>query len=177
MQTEIASGIRDFSAREWNRLAGSQFPFLRHEFLLAAEACGSVTSETGWTPRHLGLRGKSGKLQAVMPLYEKTHSWGEFVFDWSWAQAYQQAGLDYYPKLVSTVPFTPAPSPRFLVSDVALIPELIGAARQLAIDEDHSSFHVLFPDESELDYLQKSGLRLRKDCQFHWHNRKLRQLR
>lgn len=171
MQQEIANSISDFSAREWNRLAGDRFPFLTHEFLHAAEACGSAAAETGWTPRHLGLRDKSGKLQGVMPLYEKSHSWGEFVFDWSWAQAYEQAGLDYYPKLVSTVPFTPAPSPRLLVSDVAHIPELLGGAHQLAIDEGHSSLHVLFPAESELNALQAGGLRLRKDCQFHWHNR------
>jgi predicted N-acyltransferase len=171
MQTEIVTSISDFSEREWNRLAGKHYPFLRFEFLQAAEASGSATAMTGWTPRHTGLRDKSGKLQAVMPLYEKTHSWGEFVFDWSWAQAYEQAGLTYYPKLVSTVPFTPAPSPRLLVSENALIPELLAAVRQLAADEGHSSLHVLFPDESELGYLQDGGLRLRKDCQFHWHNK------
>jgi predicted N-acyltransferase len=171
MQAQIATSIDDFSIREWNRLAGDRYPFLRYEFLHAAESCGSASADTGWTPRHLGLRDSSGKLQAAIPLYEKSHSWGEFVFDWSWAQAYEQAGLDYYPKLVSAVPFTPAPSPRLLVADDDLIPELVGAARQLAIDEGHSSFHVLFPAESELRHWQDGGLQLRKDCQFHWHNR------
>jgi len=171
MQAEIATRISDFSVREWNRLAGDRFPFLRHEFLHAAESCGSVTTETGWIPRHLGLRDTSGVLQAAMPLYEKSHSWGEFVFDWSWAQAYEQAGLDYYPKLVSSVPFTPAPSSRLLVSDDVYIPELIDAARKLAEEEGHSSLHVLFPEERELKHLQAGGFQLRKDCQFHWHNR------
>jgi predicted N-acyltransferase len=171
MQVEIAKNISDFSAQEWNRLAGDRFPFLRHEFLHAAESCGSVTIETGWVARHLGLRDASGVLQAVLPLYEKSHSWGEFVFDWSWAQAYEQAGLDYYPKLVSSVPFTPAPSSRLLVSDDAHIPELLDAAFKLAEEEGHSSLHVLFPEERELEHLRAGGLQLRKDCQFHWHNR------
>jgi len=171
MHVQIAKRISDFSVREWNRLAGDRFPFLRHEFLHAAESCGSVTAETGWIPRHLGLRDTSGALQAAMPLYEKSHSWGEFVFDWSWAQAYEQAGLDYYPKLVSSIPFTPAPSSRLLVSDDVYIPKLIDTARKLAEEEGHSSLHVLFPEERELQHLRAGGLQLRKDCQFHWHNR------
>ena len=97
MQVEIASRLSDFSAREWNRLAGNRYPFLRHEFLHVAESSGSAAAETGWKPCHIGLRDKAGMLQAAMPLYEKSHSWGEFVFDWSWAQAYEQAGFDYYP--------------------------------------------------------------------------------
>jgi predicted N-acyltransferase len=108
-----------------------------------------------------------------MPLYEKSHSWGEFVFDWSWAQAYQRAGLDYYPKLISAIPFTPAPSTRLLLSDGEdrqLVADLLSSAIQLADDTDCSSLHVLFPDAEELPLLRESGLQLRKDCQFHWHN-------
>ena len=171
MKVEIASKLSDFTEDEWNSLVVGDCPFLRHEFLLAAETCGSATPETGWTPRHIGLRDKSGTLRAAMPLYEKSHSWGEFVFDWSWAQAYEQAGLDYYPKLVSAIPFTPAPGSRLLVSDNAHKPALIEATRQFAADEGYSSLHILFPEASELVYLQDGGLRLRKDCQFHWHNR------
>lgn len=174
MQVEIARKISDFSATEWNRLAGSRYPFLRHEFLLSAESSGSAAPETGWIPCHVGLRDKSGRLQALMPLYEKSHSWGEFVFDWSWAQAYQQAGFDYYPKLVSAVPFTPATGSRLLTANDEYAPELIAAARQLALDENHSSLHVLFPAEKDLETLRAGGLRLRKDCQFHWHNRNYR---
>ena len=110
--------IADISASEWNRLAGDEYPFLRHEFLLAAEQSGSVSPDAGWSPCHLSYVHNS-KLRAAMPLYRKDHSWGEFVFDWGWAQAYAQAGLNYYPKLVSAIPFTPAPSRRFLPVSLA----------------------------------------------------------
>ncbi|MDA0680055.1 MAG: GNAT family N-acetyltransferase [Proteobacteria bacterium] len=171
MRIEVANKLSDFSAAEWNRLVGNQFPFLRYEFLYAAESSGSASAETGWIPRHLGLRDKAGKLQAAMPLYEKRHSWGEFVFDWSWAQAYEKAGLAYYPKLVSAIPFTPAPSTRLLASEEQHKAELVDAAGKFAADEGFSSLHVLFPEESELQYLRDGGLQVRKDCQFHWHNR------
>ncbi len=174
MQVRIASSISEFDAREWNRLAGDRYPFLRHEFLEAAERSGSVTEATGWTPRHVGLLDQSGKLRAALPLYEKTHSWGEFVFDWSWAQAYQQNGFDYYPKLVSTIPFTPATSRKLLTDDPALAVELLDSAREFAVAEGHSSIHVLFPEQSELAVLQECGLKIRKDCQFHWHNNEYR---
>lgn len=173
MQVEIHDSIAKFDAHEWNRLAGSTFPFLRHEFLAAAENTGCVSPATGWTPRHLALYGPDGKIRAAMPLYEKAHSWGEFVFDWSWAQAYHRAGIDYYPKLISAVPFTPAPSTRLLLGDRRdkdLARTLVASAIQLARDTDCSSFHVLFPEPDELSVLRESGLQLRKDCQFHWHN-------
>jgi predicted N-acyltransferase len=173
MQVDIHDNISEIDASEWNRLAGDTYPFLRHEFLAAAEISGCVSPSTGWTPRHLALHGPKGKLRAAMPLYEKSHSWGEFVFDWSWAQAYQRAGLDYYPKLISAIPFTPAPSTRLLLSDGEdrqLVAELLSSAIQLADDTDCSSLHVLFPDAEELPLLRESGLQLRKDCQFHWHN-------
>ena len=117
MKVDVAARISDIEAAEWNRLAGQEFPFLRHEFLCAAESTGCVSKATGWSPRHIMVRDQGGKLAGAMPLYEKTHSWGEFVFDWSWAQAYHRAGIPYYPKLVSAVPFTPATSPRLLLSD------------------------------------------------------------
>jgi predicted N-acyltransferase len=120
---------------------------------------------------------RKGGLAAAMLLYEKTHSWGEFVFDWSWAQAYHRAGIEYYPKLVSAVPFTPAPSPRLLLrdrNDRESAGTLVEAAVTLAKESGCSSLHVLFPEERELDILESSGLKLRKDCQFHWHNRSYR---
>ena len=170
MRVVIAEGIGEFDARDWNELAGHRYPFLRYEFLQAAESSGCVAPATGWTPRHIGLLNSAGKAVAAMPLYEKSHSWGEFVFDWSWAHAYAQAGLDYYPKLVSAVPFTPAVSRRLLTPDPALAAELLRAARNLAGDDHYSSLHVLFPEPGELPALQAAGLKLRKDCQFHWHN-------
>lgn len=173
MQVKIHDSIADIDAGAWNRLAGSAYPFLRHEFLAAAEASGCVSIATGWTPKHLAVYAPDGSLRAAMPLYEKSHSWGEFVFDWNWAQAYQRAGIEYYPKLVSAVPFTPAPSSRVLLddsADTALAARVLQAAIQLARDSGCSSLHVLFPRADELPLLRDSGLQVRRDCQFHWYN-------
>ncbi len=173
MTVVLIDTIDAVDAADWNRLAGDRYPFLRHEFLSTAEGSGCVAAATGWQPRHALMRDTSGILVGAMPLYEKTHSWGEFVFDWAWAQAYQRAGIDYYPKLISAVPFTPAPSPRLLLADPAdhdTAAALIDAAVAYANECGLSSFHVLFPAESELSRLQQAGLQLRKDCQFHWLN-------
>lgn len=167
---EIAAIGRD----EWNAVAGEDHPFLRHEFLLAAEQTGCVSENTGWLPCHLALRDDDGHLRAALPLYEKHDSWGEFVFDWAWANAYERAGLNYYPKLVSAVPFTPATSRRLLLRDRAdteAANRLIRAAIDLARQRDCSSLHILFPAAQEVAALQEMGLKIRKDCQFHWHNR------
>ncbi len=177
MKVTVNHSIADVRPADWNRLAGDDYPFLRHEFLLAAETSGSVSADTGWTPRHLTVRAGNRRLRAGLILYQKSHSWGEFVFDWAWARAYEQAGLPYYPKLVSAVPFTPAPSRRLLLADpndgdAAAI--LLEAALQLADDSGCSSLHVLFPEPGETDLLERAGLHLRKDCQFHWHNRDYR---
>lgn len=177
MKVEIVTSIADVDPAGWDRLAGSEFPFLRHEFLHAGERTGCVSAASGWSPRHVVLFDRDGRLVAAMPLYEKSHSWGEFVFDWSWAQAYHRMGIEYYPKLVSAAPFTPAPSPRLLLRDehdVESAAVLVDAAVTLAGDSGCSSLHVLFPEERELDVLRNSGLKLRKDCQFHWHNRNYR---
>ena len=174
MRAVVTDGIEQIDARDWNTLVGDSYPFLRHEFLLAAEETGCVSADSGWSPRHIALVDEREKLLGAMPLYEKTHSWGEFVFDWSWAQAYQQAGLDYYPKLVSAAPFTPAPSGRLFVSQPELRPILVQAALAYAKECGHSSLHVLFPREDELGVLEDTGLKLRKDCQFHWHNHNYR---
>lgn len=173
MRIDVHNSISDINSNEWNRLAGDRYPFIRHEFLALAEQSGCVSETTGWSPRHIGIYESSGALVAAMPLYEKIHSWGEFVFDWSWAQAYQRVGLEYYPKLVSAAPFTPAPSPRLLTlnDDAELAQELLAQAVKIASDGGLSSLHVLFPTPEELPALEKAGLKLRKDCQFHWHNR------
>jgi predicted N-acyltransferase len=176
MEVTVHRSIEDITAAEWNALAGGSYPFLKHEFLAAAERSGSVAPERGWIPRHLTIE-KDNRLRAAMLLYEKNHSWGEFVFDWSWANAYEQAGLSYYPKLVSAIPFTPASNPRLLLADQddgEAASALIAAAIQLAEESACSSVHLLFPDEKELPRLERAGLKLRKDCQFHWHNRDYR---
>ena len=173
-QVTVNDSISDIAAGEWNQLAGDTYPFLRHEFLQAAEDSGSVSPESGWIPRHLTLRrGHKDELHAALILYEKSHSWGEFVFDWSWAQAYERAGFRYYPKLVSAVPFTPATSRRLLLrepTDAEAAAALLEAATDLARSSDCSSLHVLFPSSDDMPLLREAGLRLRKDCQFHWHN-------
>jgi predicted N-acyltransferase len=168
---EVHDTIGDIEAADWNRLAGSDYPFLRHEFLLAAEFSGSVSPDSGWTPRHLTVRADDGELQGAMPLYEKSHSWGEFVFDWAWANAYHRAGLPYYPKLVSAVPFTPATCPKLLCgANAAVQPALVAAAIELADQSAYSSVHLLFPTDAEMQAAQAAGFQPRKDCQFHWQN-------
>ncbi len=173
MKAHIHDAIAEIPAADWNRLAGPDYPFLQHEFLLAAEESGSVSPETGWQPCHLTLHDRDNNIVAAMPLYEKNQSWGEFVFDWGWAEAYQRAGLQYYPKLVSAVPFTPASSRRLLTGPEQN-PELAGAlitqAIGLAQRRELSSLHILFPMPGEIPLLQQHKLLLRKDCQFHWRN-------
>ena len=172
MTVTINNAIDDIDASDWNALVGDDYPFLQHSFLRAAEQSGSASPETGWIPRHLTLQ-HDGELRAAMPLYEKSHSWGEFVFDWAWAQAYERAGLSYYPKLVSAVPFTPAQSSRLLLrdpDDQESATALLRAAIDLATDSECSSLHVLFPTANDRRMMQDSNLKFRKDCQFHWHN-------
>ncbi len=171
MQVRVHDSISDIARSEWNSLIGAEYPFLRHEFLSAAENTGCVCPDTGWTPCHLSL--ENDGLRGALLLYRKNHSWGEFVFDWAWARAYEQAGLSYYPKLISAVPFTPASSPRILLrdrSDTKAAHALLDAAVDLASESGSSSLHVQFPSAADTGYLAERGLKLRKDCQFHWHN-------
>ena len=173
MKVTVHDSISSLAHKEWDKLAGDDYPFLKHAFLELAERTGSVSPDAGWTPRHLTLQ-DGGELRAAMPLYEKSHSWGEFVFDWAWAHAYEQAGLDYYPKLVSAIPFTPAPSTRILRADNndnEAVHLLLSAATKLAAETNCSSLHLLFPTTSEISLFEDAGLLVRKDCQFHWHNR------
>ena len=173
MRVTVNDSIADIPAEDWNRVAGTEYPFLRHEFLLAAENSGSVTPDAGWTPRHLTIHGPNDQLRAALLLYEKNHSWGELEFDWAGARAYAQAGFSYHPKLVSAVPFTPAPSRRLLLADPhdkEAAVGLIDGAIELANETACSSVHLLFPTTQELELLSDAGMQLRKDCQFHWHN-------
>jgi predicted N-acyltransferase len=169
------SSMAEIDAPAWNALAGNQQPFLRHEFLLALEESGCTTPRNGWSPEHLVLKDAAGRAVGAMPLYRKSHSRGEFVFDFSWANAYAQHGLRYYPKLLSAVPFTPVRGARLLVSPsvdaAATRSALITAACNRARSERLSSCHVLFPSEDIVGSLAEAGLILRSDCQFHWHNR------
>jgi predicted N-acyltransferase len=168
------SSIAQIDAQRWNALAGGAQPFLRHEFLLALEESGCAAPRTGWEPEHLVIEDSAGELAAAMPLFRKSHSRGEFVFDFSWAGAYAQQGLRYYPKLLTAVPFTPVSGPRLLLSarvDAKATTKLmIRTIIEHAREERMSSWHVLFPSEEAAADLDRGGLILRRDCQFHWFN-------
>jgi predicted N-acyltransferase len=170
----ILESIAQIDARSWNALAGAAQPFLRHEFLLALEQSGCAAARTGWTPRHLIIEDAKGVPAAAMPLFRKAHSRGEFVFDFSWAGAYAQQGLQYYPKLLTAVPFTPVSGPRVLVGPnvdgKAVTRSVVRAALDYARSEQLSSWHVLFPTDETAADLDQAGLILRRDCQFHWYN-------
>jgi len=174
-RARFLKSIAQIDAASWNALAGASQPFLRHEFLLAIEESSCAVPRTGWTPAHLLIEDAAGRAVGAMPLYRKSHSRGEFVFDFSWANAYAQHGLQYYPKLLCAVPFTPVRGPRLLVGagvDAAAISKsLIKTASDYAKSEGLSSWHVLFPCEDDSAALDSAGLILRRDCQFHWFNR------
>ncbi len=173
LRLQNTDSLHGIAPGEWNRLAGGN-PFLRHEFLIALENSGCVGHDTAWHGNHLLLRDGSGALQGAMPLYSKYDSMGEFVFDWGWADAMHRAGREYYPKLVSAVPFTPVTGSRILVApeadDAAVRAQLLSGALQLADRTGASSLHVLFPHERDQHWLTGQGLLARKGCQFHWHN-------
>ncbi|MGH8115453.1 MAG: GNAT family N-acetyltransferase, partial [Rhodanobacteraceae bacterium] len=155
----------------WDGLFDTAYPFIRHGFLRALEDNGCVTAQTGWQPCHLTLENERGELQAATPLYFKQHSYGEFVFDWSWAEASQRAGMPYYPKLLCAVPFTPCKGPRLGAQDdharLALAQTLAGLSAQ----DDVSSLHALFLDDIDRSVLTDHVDALpRSDIQFHWNN-------
>lgn len=161
--------IDEIPPRQWDALAAGQ-PVLRHAFLQALEHSGCVGPGTGWQPRHAALWA-GGELLAAMPLYLKAHSYGEYVFDWAWAEAYQRNGLAYYPKWLAAVPFTPVPGPRLLGTDGAARQALLDGVLAMVEESGGSSFHLLFPTDEEADWLQARGLMLRTGVQFHWRNR------
>jgi predicted N-acyltransferase len=173
-KARFLDSISQIDAASWNSVAGTAQPFLRHEFLLALEESGCAAPRTGWTARHLVVDDAQGRLAGAMPLFRKGHSRGEFVFDFSWANAYAQHGLSYYPKLLSAVPFTPVRGPRLLLSPAVDAAEmsktLIKAALDYARSEQLSTWHVLFPSDENAASLEAAGLILRRDCQFHWYN-------
>jgi predicted N-acyltransferase len=160
--------MADLDPAAWNTLAGDS-PFVQHAFLHALETTGCVGPDIGWEPVHLALF-RNSRLEAAMPLYVKHHSWGEFVFDWAWADAYRRHGLNYYPKLVCCVPFSPVPGPRLLAKNDDDRATLIQAALKLTQDMGFSSFHILFPTEPDHAVLNAASLMHRSGFQFHWHN-------
>ena len=159
----MVDSLAGVDAAEWNALAGSQ-PFVRHEFLSALIETGCAAARSGWAPRFLLLH-RAGALVGAMPLFAKTHSYGEYVFDWAWADAHERHGIAYYPKLLSAIPFTPVRGARLLGAEKKL---LVEAALHLA--REVSSLHVLFPAKDELPLLLEQGMLLRRTVQFHWRN-------
>lgn len=173
ISAEFLSSLSQIPAQEWNAIAGLDYPFGRHEFLYGLEQTGCACVDTGWQACHLVLRDASGIL-ALMPLYLKSHSYGEYVFDWSWADAWQRSGLNYYPKLVSAIPFTPATGPRLSLrpgADTSTTWQIaLSAIRQFAQKQHISSWHLLFPEEDVSSALLAQGLHRRAATQFHWFN-------
>jgi predicted N-acyltransferase len=161
-------------AAAWDALAGEDDPFLEHGFLAALEASGSVGARAGCRPRLVLARQRGGALLGAVPLYLKTNSHGEFIFDWSWANAAHRAGIRYYPKLVAAIPFTPATGHRLPVApdadEDAVVRELVRGVREVAEDERASSIHFLFCTEQEKGQLARQGFSPRLSMQFHWHN-------
>ena len=173
MRIRIVERIAEIDARSWNALGATPYPFLRHEFLAALEEENCLGERYGWLPRHLSLWDADDRLLGAAPLYLKFNSYGEFVFDWAWADAYERNGLKYYPKLVSASPYTPATGPKLLIHPDAPTdaPRLLMAAGlELAQQLEVSSLHWLFTMPGETDALEAGGLMRRIGCQFHWQN-------
>lgn len=172
MKARFIDGLDKVPAADWDRVAGTDYPFLRHAFLHALEASNSVCAARGWQPQHL-LVSHEEQLIAVLPLYIKHHSMGEYVFDRGWAEAYQRNGLAYYPKLLSAIPFTPATGPRLSCVDCdrsLLVQTIADALQQQCEALGASGWHVLFPEEKTLPDWQAMGSDTRLGCQFHWRN-------
>jgi predicted N-acyltransferase len=174
----VFDDVSAIDAAQWNALLDAQpasMPFMRHEYLAAMQASKSAQAETGWIAQFLCvMEGESGKdehIVAACPLYIKDHSYGEYVFDWAWADAYQRHGLEYYPKLLDAVPFTPVPGPRLLATDQATRRVLLRAMQQLATDAKLSSAHLLFLDEQDQQAARDEGWMMRSTVQFHWTQR------
>ncbi|KPQ29459.1 MAG: hypothetical protein HLUCCX14_06360 [Marinobacter excellens HL-55] len=171
---ETCASIADIPQQDWQRLAGCSHPFLRYEFFQALESSGCTVPETGWTPSHLIIR-INGEICGLAPAFLKTHSMGEYVFDWGWADAYQRHGLPYYPKLLIAIPFTPSQGSRLLLSDALraqLTPQILDdLLTRLTTQLGAHSWHLLFPNKADQALLHHDQELHRIGCQFHWHNR------
>ena len=171
-EIKILNSIEEINKNQWNDLCGYHYPFLRYEFLAALEHSGCTSADTGWQVAHLTIYRKA-ELVCIMPMYQKTNSMGEYVFDWDWAEAYSRHNLAYYPKLLTAIPFSPCYGPR-ISSKLPLAEILPFIKKQIAaICEEYgfSSWHGLFHPEAESAQLQQQGLLVREGCQYHWKNK------
>ncbi len=181
----FAESIAEIGPDVWSSLDTANQPFVSFPFLHALEQTGTVGERTGWVPHHAVLREAEGpgRVLAVVPAYLKFHSWGEFVFDWAWADAYRRYGREYYPKLLTAIPFTPVTGPRLLLNrafqgaanplggDDQLRQGLLASMADAVRETGVSSYHMLFPNDLDREALEATGYLLRKDCQFQWRNR------
>ncbi len=166
----VGDGVASFDAAAWDACAGDANPFVSHAFLTALENSGSACVKSGWQPVPLAIDGVDGALAGVLPAYVKSHSQGEYVFDHSWADAYEHAGGRYYPKLVIAVPFSPVPGPRVLTTDMDVARGLIAAAEVLATQNGLSSVHANFVAPDQVDLFEAGDWLIREGTQFHWAN-------
>ncbi|MDG1772151.1 MAG: GNAT family N-acetyltransferase [Oceanicoccus sp.] len=173
MQLSFIDSIEQIDADQWNAVAGTDYPFTRYEFLHALEVSKATEKKSGWQPQHALVK-DGDELVAVMPLYLKYHSYGEYVFDWSWADAYQRHGFAYYPKLLSAIPFTPATGPRLCIKPGqdtgAIYSRLSEGLLEHAKQMDASSIHILFPPVDDKNRFEKLGFKPRRGTQYHWFN-------
>lgn len=174
---EFNSHIKQIPEESWNALVTDNNPFIRHEFLHALETHNCASERFGWIAHHLAIY-KGQQLIAALPLYEKHNSYGEFVFDHSWAEAWKRAGLAYFPKLVSSIPYSPVTGPRFLIESSMPEPEkqavwqtMLNQVKAFAIHNGFSGWHALFANQNEQAWLNsQADLYIRNDCHFHWFN-------
>jgi predicted N-acyltransferase len=172
MNIKICQSISEIDSQQWNHLVIDNHPFTRYEFLHALEVHHCVGEKFGWIPKHIAIF-KEQQLVGAMPLYEKHNSYGEFVFDQAWSDAYRRNGLQYFPKLVSSIPYTPIQGQRLLSlvgQENTIYPLLLQTALKMAREFHYSSFHCLFPSTAEQQWMESQNLHTRYDCQFHWNN-------
>ena len=177
MKIELASSLSNVDKNQWNKLNICNHPFTSYEFLNALETSNSVSTKTGWTPKHILVKNAANDLIGASPNYLKMHSYGEYIFDHSWANAFENAGGQYYPKLLSAIPFTPATGPRILLSpqknnNDEIFKLIIGTYEQLVKNNNLSSAHINFITKQLSDTLNKRNWIKRKGLQFHWYNKK-----
>ena len=168
---KILSSIHQLAAPQWNAICGQNYPFLRHEFLAALEDSACTSKATGWQPYHLSVY-QDNQLICIMPMYQKTNSNGEYVFDWDWADAYARHQIQYYPKLLTAIPFSPCYGPRIasLVPLAAILPTIVQAIQDLCTEQGFSSWHGLFIPQSDIPLLQDQHFLTREALQYHWFN-------
>lgn len=177
MKIELASSLSNVDKNQWNKLNICNHPFTSYEFLNALETSNSVSTKTGWTPKHILVKNAANNLIGASPNYLKMHSYGEYIFDHSWANAFENAGGQYYPKLLSAIPFTPATGPRILLSpqknnNDEIFKLIIGTYEQLVKNNNLSSAHINFITKQLSDTLNKRNWIKREGLQFHWYNKK-----